>query len=83
MPAKIITMETKPSAQSIQQSTIELVEDDLLTFKEAMRLLKVSKSTLYYHVQNNRIPYMKVGRLLRFSLAALKVWMQRGVAAGQ
>ena len=43
----------------------------LYTLKEASILLNVSPKTIYYWVSRNEIPYIKVGRHLRFQPAEL------------
>ena len=41
-------------------------DDDLITFNEALRLLKISRPTLCKHMKNGIIPYRRVGRRLLF-----------------
>jgi len=48
----------------------------LLTVHEAARLLSVSPSTLYGWVYQRRIPFVKVGRALRFDLADLDSFIE-------
>lgn len=67
---------TMPDRQMINN----IPEDDLLTFREAMSFLKLKKRTLYYHVECGSIPFLKAGRLLRFSRRALLDWMARNAA---
>jgi len=43
----------------------------LMTVQEAAEFLKVSTSTLYGWVWQRRIPFVKVGRALRFEMDAL------------
>jgi len=43
----------------------------LLTIQEAAQFLRVSVSTLYGWVYQRRIPFVKLGRALRFDLADL------------
>lgn len=43
--------------------------DALLTSNELAQALKVSVSTVYYWKSRNEIPYIKLGRHLRFKLA--------------
>jgi excisionase family DNA binding protein len=38
----------------------------LLTLNQTAKLLNVSKKTLYYWVSRNEVPYLKIGRHLRF-----------------
>jgi excisionase family DNA binding protein len=46
----------------------------LLTLKEAASLLAVKPRTMYAWVAERRIPFSKVGRLLRFDRVALLAW---------
>lgn len=48
--------------------------DKLLTVKEAASLLSVRPRTVYALVAERRIPFSKVGRLLRFDQAELRAW---------
>jgi len=48
----------------------------LLTVQEAAQLLAVSVSTLYGWAWQRRIPFVKVGRALRFDLADLERFIQ-------
>jgi excisionase family DNA binding protein len=48
----------------------------LLTVQDAAHLLAVSVSTLYGWVWQRRIPYIKVGRALRFDLADLERFIE-------
>jgi excisionase family DNA binding protein len=54
-----------------------------LTLEEAAAFLKVKKRTIYDLVQRKRIPYLKIGKLLRFSKQNLLEWMQRETESGQ
>jgi len=53
------------------------VDSEVFTFEEAKRYLKVSSSTLYRLVQNNKIPASKVGRSWRFRKERLISWLER------
>jgi len=46
--------------------------NELLTIREAASLLSISVSTLYGWVWQRRIPFVKVGRALRFDKADLE-----------
>jgi excisionase family DNA binding protein len=48
--------------------------DCLLTVREAARFLSVKTRTIYAWVQERRIPFRKVGRLLRFDRNELLSW---------
>lgn len=85
MSGKLLAMSARQAAKSgaTQSPAANPFDDEILTLKEAAQLLKLSKRTLYYLVENGKIPYLKAGRLLRFSRAALLAWLQSGVATGQ
>lgn len=51
-------------------------EIGLITVQEAAKFLAVSTSTLYGWVYLRRIPYVKVGRALRFEVAELQKFIQ-------
>jgi excisionase family DNA binding protein len=48
----------------------------LLTVQEAAQLLAVSVSTLYGWVWQRRIPFIKIGRAVRFEVADLEKFIQ-------
>lgn len=47
---------------------------DLLTAEEVAEMLRVKKKTVYDWVRLRRIPYCRVGRLVRFKPADLEKW---------
>jgi excisionase family DNA binding protein len=47
-----------------------------MTVRDAAKFLAVSTSTLYGWVYLRRIPFVKVGRALRFELAELQDFIQ-------
>jgi excisionase family DNA binding protein len=49
-----------------------LGQERLVNIREASQILCVSASTLYGWVWQRRIPFVKVGRSLRFNLADLR-----------
>jgi excisionase family DNA binding protein len=51
-------------------------ESGLITVQEAAKFLAVSTSTLYGWVYQRRIPFVKVGRALRFEMAELQRFIQ-------
>lgn len=48
---------------------------DVLTIEELSHYLKISKSTLYKQVRENRIPCQKIGRRWRFRKDAIDRWL--------
>lgn len=64
----------KPSGEIAVIQPQELVQ--LMTVQEAAKLLSVSVSTLYGWAWQRRIPFVKVGRALRFIRADLENFVQ-------
>lgn len=51
---------------SVTKNETPTEDDDLITFNEALRLLKISRLTLFKHMKSGIVPYRKVGRRLLF-----------------
>lgn len=51
-------------------------EEELLTLEQACDYLKCNKSWLYKKVQQKEIPFVKVGKYLRFKKKELDRWMK-------
>jgi len=47
----------------------------LLTVQEVGEYLGIAKDTIYSQVSQRRIPYVKIGRLLKFDLKAIDEWI--------
>jgi excisionase family DNA binding protein len=59
----------------------KVADDTILDVDEACRLLKISRQSLYQLVDNakygkNNFPYLKCGRLLRFSENDILTWLK-------
>lgn len=57
-------------------------EDTVLTIDEVSKFLKTSKGQIYQWVNNsqhglNDFPYLKAGKLLRFSKKAILKWLEK------
>ena len=52
------------------------VEQRLVTVQEAARYLAVSVSTLYGWVWQRRVPFVKIGRALRFDSGDLEAFVE-------
>jgi excisionase family DNA binding protein len=52
------------------------IDNGLITVQDAAKFLAVSTSTLYGWVYQRRIPFVKVGRALRFEMAELQRFIQ-------
>ena len=51
-------------------------KNELLTAKEAAEYLGVKKGTIYEWVFYRKIPFIKMGRLLRFRRESLEEWIK-------
>ena len=49
--------------------------DEYITIDELARKLKVSRGYLYNLCYQDRIPHRKIGRLVRFVLCEIEVWI--------
>lgn len=54
----------------------------LLSMDDASRLLSMKKSTLYQMVMRKQIPVCKIGRLNRFRLEDLQVFIKENMIHG-
>lgn len=63
---------------SLDQSQAEEREpsSDVLDAKQAAELLHVNEKTLRTHLRAQNIPHQRVGRVIRFSRAALLDWLR-------
>lgn len=52
------------------------MDKNLLNLADVSAMLGVSKHTIYSWVFEKRIPYIKVGRLLRFSRYEIDAWLK-------
>jgi len=52
-------------------------EHELLSIEEAAEYLGVKKSTMYSWVFYRKIPFVKVGRLVKFERIDLNKWIER------
>lgn len=50
--------------------------NDLLTIHEIASYLKVKVSTVYAWIHQKRIPFLKIGRLVRFNLNDIVKWTE-------
>lgn len=53
-----------------------MTERRLIGINELSAYLGVSKNTVYSWVYQDKIPYSKVGRLLRFDLSKIDLWVK-------
>jgi len=52
-------------------------DEEILTFREAEKYLKIPRSTLYKLLQEGRVPARKVGRHWRFVKSELDEWLKQ------
>jgi excisionase family DNA binding protein len=50
--------------------------DQLLTVEEAAAYLRVTEGSIYQRVARGQIPYLKMGRLLRFWRSSLEAYIR-------
>jgi excisionase family DNA binding protein len=59
------------------------MDDELLTYDQAAKLVNLKIGTLYALVSQKRVPHVRLGRrLVRFSRSELNAWLRRH-AVGQ
>jgi hypothetical protein len=52
-----------------------MVDNKLITKNELCEFLKVSKSKIDLMIKQNNIPYLKIGKNVRFEFDDLKKWL--------
>nr|WP_281721756.1 helix-turn-helix domain-containing protein [Nitrosomonas nitrosa] len=58
-------------------NSVSLIERRLLTIPEAAQYTGLSVHTLYAMVSQRRVPYVKLGRLVKFDREALEKWIKQ------
>ena len=53
-----------------------IVMDKLLTIEQVADFLQVKQSTIYAWIHQQYIPYVKVGRLVRFQKSRVEKWLE-------
>ncbi len=61
-----------------QVRPIENQESDLCSVKEAAKILGYTTSTVYSKTSKKAIPFIKQGKMLRFSKTDLNAWINSG-----
>ena len=56
-------------------------EKRFLNMDECSEFLGITKGTLYAWVCYKKIPYLKMGRLVKFDLKAIEEWLKARVVA--
>ena len=55
---------------------MEKIDSEILTIDELSAYIKVSRFTIYDWVYHKRIPYIKLGRHLRFNKDTIDLWLK-------
>ena len=58
-----------------------VLEKRFLSMNECSKFLGVTKGTLYVWVCHKKIPYLKVGRLVKFDLKQFELWLKENSVA--
>ena len=74
--AEQITENIKNELQIQPQKVTQ--EDEFLNIDELSNLIGLTKPTIYGHVHRNTIPFIKKGKMLRFSKNDILNWLQDG-----
>jgi excisionase family DNA binding protein len=57
------------------------MNDSVYTIPEVARHLKLSKSKVYYLVQQRKIPHVRIGRNVRIKESDLRAWVEENRVA--
>lgn len=74
--AEQITENIKNELQIQPQKVTQ--EEEFLNIDELSNLIGLTKPTIYGHVHRNTIPFIKKGKMLRFSKIDILNWLQDG-----
>lgn len=74
----LIDKGTNKSALDNDRSEDTTEEDEILSFVEMRRYLKLAQSTAYQKVSNGEIPHFKKGRRLYFKKSELMTYVESG-----
>ncbi len=58
-----------------ERDAVQLPESRFLTVGKLASYLGVSKKTIYFWVEEKRIPYVRVGRMVFFELDDIEAWI--------
>ncbi len=59
------------------------METELMTIDQTARYLSIAKPTLYHWVSGRRIPFVKIGRLVRFRRRDLDRFIFKNLRGGK
>lgn len=76
------TFADQTSASQRNQTTLNasdlLFENQILTVREAAKLLRISVRTLQKRVSQRTVPFKRIGKCVRFSRDQLLGWIAKG-----
>lgn len=76
--AELITKNIKNELQPTSNATKDTTEDVYLNIIELSELIGLTRPTIYGHVHRKTIPFIKKGKMLRFSKKDILNWLQDG-----
>jgi excisionase family DNA binding protein len=76
--AEQITANIKNELQPTSNATKDTTEDVYLNIIELSELIGLTRPTIYGHVHRKTIPFIKKGKMLRFSKQDIMNWLQDG-----
>ncbi|MFD2891180.1 helix-turn-helix domain-containing protein [Flavobacterium chuncheonense] len=62
----------------LQNTTTVTPEEKFLNIDELSKFIGLTKPTIYGHVHRNSIPFIKKGKMLRFSKSDILNWLKEG-----
>jgi excisionase family DNA binding protein len=58
-----------------------ILEKRFLSMNECSEFLGITKGTLYVWVCHKKIPYLKIGRLVKFDIQEIERWLKENSVA--
>lgn len=49
----------------------------LISVEEVAKILKISNNTVYYYATKGAIPYIRIGRHIRFCVKEIEAWLRK------
>lgn len=53
-----------------------MTESSLLTIKDVQAITKLGRTTIYELMRTGEVPYLRIGRSVRFRREALETWLK-------
>lgn len=80
---KVLAEQITANIQNKLQGTTTSVpnattEDEIFNIDHLETMIGLTKSTIYGHVHRNTIPFIKKGKMLRFSKIDILKWLEEG-----